>query len=179
MRITITALAIFASTGLSFAQLGFQDTFQLNYLNNILLGGSITMTQANFHGSSVPGVFICASLYVFAPDESMVSCCSCPIVGRGLVSLSVASLLAGIPVAPTSVSIRMIAAIPSGLTCTATTTPSAFAQGLRAWATRAATATSFTESQFVGSPLSMPELTGLAALCTSTAGTCGTPICAH
>ena len=179
MHLRFAALTLFASSGLAFAQLGFTDSYQLNYLNNIPLGGSITMTQANFHGSSVPGVFICANLYVLAPDESMVSCCSCPITGRGLVSLSAASLLAGIPVAPTSVNIRMIAAIPSGQTCTAITSPSAFAQGLRAWATHAATATSFTESKFEGSPLGPQELAGLTALCTGTARTCGTPICSH
>src|SRR4051812_28957358 len=141
MRLKLAAaLAVFASTCLATEPfgLGFSDTLQLNYLSNLQLGGSsITIMQSNFHGSSVPGVFICANIYVFAPDEALVSCCSCVLTGRGIISLSGASLLAGISPAPTTVSIRLIAALPTSNSCTnsAATIPSAFAAGMRAWST--------------------------------------------
>lgn len=182
MRIRIAAALAVLTTSAALAQVGFPDTFQLNYLSNLSLGGSlITMTQANYYGASVPGVFICANVYVFAPDESMVSCCSCPITGHGLVSISGTSLLAGISPMPTSVNIRLIAALPTGTTCTATVIPTYFAVGLRAWATHlsAGPPVSGVETKFTDSPLGPQELNSLTAVCVTTSRTCGAGVCSH
>jgi hypothetical protein len=182
MRIRIAAALAVLTASAAYADLGFPDTLQLDYLSNIQLGGSlITMTQGNFYGPSVPGVFICANVYVFSPDENMVSCCSCPITGHGLVSISGTSLLAGISPAPTSVSVRLIATLPNGSTCSAAVMPNSFAVGLRAWATHlsAGPPVSPVETKFADSPLGPAELNSLTSVCATTTRTCGAGTCGH
>jgi len=175
MRTVMMAIAFYASTivALAGSGLGYDDSFQISYLSNPQLDGSlVTLASANFHGSSVPGVFICANVYVFSPDEFMVSCCSCAVTGHGIVSLSGTSLLAGVVSVPTRVTVKLVATLPvSGPGCAgnATAPTPKLAIGLRAWATRVHTATpNFgTETAFENAPLGPMELGSLTSTCSS------------
>ena len=132
--------------GCCFAQLGYKDTFQLNYLSNLSLGGAnVNITNG--------GVFldICVNAYVFNPNGSMASCCSCLITHNFANHLE--RLVPTEGFTPNSVTVKLVTTAPFGVnTCgdptraptsnEPTTTPRAgpfsggFATGMRAWATR-------------------------------------------
>jgi hypothetical protein len=84
---------------------------------------------------------ICANIYAFAPDEQMVSCCSCPVTPDGLVSLSAKSdLVSNIltPATPSALVIKLLATVPVAGSCTnsaAAVTTATLANGMVAWGT--------------------------------------------
>jgi hypothetical protein len=70
--------------------------YKVTYASNLTIGDSvINITNDGAFGAglgsgttaSVTGS-ICANVYVYSPDEEVVSCCSCPVTPNGLVSLS-------------------------------------------------------------------------------------------
>src|SRR5262249_53851097 len=99
-----------------------------NYIPNLNLGDSfvnITNTGAAGAGLSsgtaatIIGA-LCANVYVFSPDEQMISCCSCPVTPGGLVSLSAQQDLISntlTPASPNSVVVKLVATVPQGGTC--------------------------------------------------------------
>jgi hypothetical protein len=139
---------------------GYKDSYQINVTGNVLFADSIVnITNAGNH----PGGhgYICANVYVFDPDEQMISCCTCPVSRNGVKSLSaqgdlVWNTLTGI--VPSSITIKLVATVPPGgpiapQTCDPTVLPASnvfpplptspgplgtnggFAAGMRAWAT--------------------------------------------
>jgi hypothetical protein len=159
--------------------------YQISYASNLTIGDSelnLSNTGANGAGfgygttASVTGS-ICANVYVFTPDEEIVSCCSCPVTPNGLVSLSAQRDLIVNPltrVTPTSVVIKLVATAPVGGTCnnsaaavgTATVVP-----GMVAWGTKLHANTSptggyaVTETEFTPATLSAAETARLAYTC--------------
>src|SRR5579864_8695804 len=123
--------------------------YQVRYASNLTVGDSvvnISNTGANGAGvgsgttATVTGS-LCANVYVYAPDEEIVSCCSCPVTPNGLVSLSAQRDLISNPLTrstPTSIVIKLVATAPVGGSCSnsagaiasATTVP-----GMVAWGT--------------------------------------------
>jgi len=123
--------------------------FQIRYASNLDVGESwVNITNSGARGAgldsgsgaSTTGA-ICANVYVFSPDEQMISCCSCPVTPNGLVSLGAQRDLISntlTPAVPDSVVIKLLGTVPVGGSCnnsaanvaTATLTP-----GLLAWGT--------------------------------------------
>ena len=144
--------AVFFLIGLASNAWSETDTpFQIRYAANLNFGDSfvnITNTGAN---GQAPGGNICANVYVFAPDESMVSCCACPITPNGLVHLSARNDLISntlTPGVPTSIVIKLLSTKGA---CNASTTDTAtIVPGMLAWGTtlHKQTATTPNTSQF-------------------------------
>jgi hypothetical protein len=124
------------------------------------------------------GGSICANVFVFAPDEEIVSCCSCPVTPNGLVSLSAQRDLVVNPLTrgtPTSVVIKLLATVPVGGSCsnsaasvaTATLAPGMVAWGTTLHANTSAAAGTYdtTETAFTPATLSASELARLANTC--------------
>ncbi len=171
----------------------FDSPFQVRYFSNLNLGDSvINITNSGARGAalaagtsaSTTGA-ICANVYVFSPDEQMVSCCSCPVTPNGLVSLSVRQDLISntlTPTVPTSIVVKLLASTPLGGSCQGSaSSPGALVSGMLAWGTaiHAPAATggvpAITESSFLSASLSKPggrdpaagsELSRLTQLCT-------------
>jgi hypothetical protein len=180
----VFAVAAYAQTPMA-ADTGYQVT----YMSNLGIGTSVvnvTNTGANGAGpgqgttAAVTGS-LCANFYVFAPDEEIVSCCSCPVTPNGLVSLDAQKDLISNPLlnhtAPTSIVIKMVASIPTNPTCAgsaagilvgAATVPP---EGLAAWATKLHANTApvagyaVTETPFTPSMLSAGERSRLSYTC--------------
>src|SRR5258708_22508552 len=116
----------------SFPDLGFEDTYQVNVMGNIVLADStINITNAGVHGGSIlsPSGDICVNVYVFDPAEFMLSCCACRISRNAVVSLSARVDLIALS-SPNSITVKLVATLPSSATgaagCNPTLLPSAF-----------------------------------------------------
>src|SRR5579872_7007588 len=146
MFVAITAMGIAPA---AFAQnpITADSPFQVRYASNLNVGDSvinITNTGANGAGlasgtsATVTGS-ICVNVYAFAPDEQMVSCCSCPVTPNGLRSLSVQRDLISntlTPAVPTSVVVKLLASAPVAGSCAGSAAaPGAIVSGMAAWGT--------------------------------------------
>lgn len=118
--------------------------FQVRYFSNLTVGDSV-INITNTGASSTVGLptqngNICANVYAFAPDEQLISCCSCPITPNALVSLSAKRDLISntlTPAIPTSIVVKIL--FSTGVTaCDASTpgpAPNVLAVGGAAWGT--------------------------------------------
>lgn len=154
---------------------GYKDSFQLNVFAGLTEGvdSFVELTNAGFH-KTIPLDHgnICVNVYVFNPDETLCSCCACPISQNSYAKLGV-NILARCPVPAAATAsgvfrftplnngtLKVVAttpANPDARNCNptqlqvgtllggtgATYTPSAFAAGLRVWATNSASKTNF------------------------------------
>jgi uncharacterized repeat protein (TIGR01451 family) len=151
------------------AQVRVGDTLQVNYAANLSVGDSVF----NLTNTGETGGNICANVYVFSPDEQLVSCCSCRITPNGLVSLSAKNDLISntlTPAVPGSIVVKLVAT--GGPSCNpAVLNPGVLSSGLTAWGTTlhaapgAAGAYALTENPFRPSTLSVVEMGRIAALC--------------
>ena len=146
------------------------DVHQLRYMSNLNAGDSVV----NMTNVGIAGGNICANVYVFSPDEQMVSCCSCLVTPNGLASISAQNDLLGntlTPATPSSLVIRIISSQPVGGGCNPTTpSPTNLAPGLTAWGTTmhavpAPGTYGVTETAFSPSQLGAPDLGRLLAFC--------------
>ncbi|MGI8992271.1 MAG: hypothetical protein ACR2I2_22170 [Bryobacteraceae bacterium] len=146
---------------------GPADAFQVRYASNLSIGDSfinITNTGAN---STIPfptqNGNLNVNVYVFSPDEQLISCCCCPVTPDGLASLSVRNDLISntlTPGVPTSVVAKLVATDPTGN----------LAPGLAAFGTTLHTSPTTgvfgtTETPFTRATLSQAELTRITTLC--------------
>ena len=94
--------------------------FQTHYAANLYVGDTlINISNTGANGASLygpgfgaPAGNMCVNVYAFAPEEQLISCCSCHVTPNALVSLSAYSdlltnTLTG--VRPTSITIQLIA----------------------------------------------------------------------
>jgi hypothetical protein len=146
------------------------DALQIGYAANLQAGDSfVDLTSTGAVGGNDPAGDICANLYVFAADQQMIACCSCPLTPNHLTGVSVRKDLIGnllTPGSPTAVSIAVTAAISSP--CNAGQAVN-YAPGLRAWGItlHAKPGGGYTDAEVpfqVASP-SLSELSKLTALC--------------
>jgi len=142
-----THMLIFAT--LAFSAIAFasdpDSAFQIRYASNLNIADSVVnISNANTSTGGVPGApgNICVNVYVFAPDEQPIACCTCPTTPNGLYSLSVINdLIFNVltPSVPNSVVIKLNAVIPpvGGLAaCSAALAGQAEARhGMVAWGT--------------------------------------------
>ena len=139
---------------------------------NITNSGARGASLQSGTSASITGA-ICANVYVFSPDEQMISCCSCPVTPNGLVSLSAkADLISNTltPAVPSSIVIKILGSTPVGGSCAnSAAAPGALTSGLAAWGTTAhattAGASQITETAFTPATLSAGELNRLTQLC--------------
>jgi hypothetical protein len=193
LRNSLVVASLF--TMAAFAQITTDSPFQVRYAGNLSVSDSyvnITNTGAigadlasNSAGTAdaaarVTGA-ICANVYVFSPDEQMISCCSCPVTPNGLVSLSARNDLISntlTPAVPTAIVVKVLGSRPtrqgSNLSCNGSAAAPGEANivpGLVAWGTSihaGPTAGAFfgTETQFAPAALSAGEFNRLTQLCT-------------
>ena len=158
--------------------------FQIRYISNPNLGdGVVNITNSGARGAGLAAGTaatttgaICANVYVFSPDEQMVSCCSCPVTPNGLVSLSARQDLISntlTPAVPTSIVVKLNASIPIGGSCAGSAAnPGNPAMGLAAWGTTvhagaaATDPSAVTEAPFRPATLNQSEAARLGTLCT-------------
>jgi hypothetical protein len=154
------------------------DAFQLRYAANLAIGDSvINLTNAGTQSGTDPAGTVCANVYVFAPDETMLECCSCPVPPNSLRSFSARNDLINNPLTPgvpTSIVVKLLATAKGNVQCNAgSPTTANLAPGLRAWGTTIhALPTSpvsygVTETEFSQATLSGSELAQLSATCAS------------
>jgi len=188
MKVRTLVLAAMSISVVAFAQnpITADSPYQVKYASNLTIGDSVVnITNTGAHGAglgsgtsaSVTGA-ICANVYVYAPDEEVVSCCSCPVTPNGLVSLSAVNDLINNPLTrgtPTSIVIKVLATAPVGGTCNNSAllagTPT-LVPGLAIWGTTLHANTSaaagtygVTETAFTPSSLSAGEFARLSYGC--------------
>jgi len=112
-----------ATTIVAYAQnpITADSPYQIRYASNLTIGDSVVNISNSGGNGGVTlqsgttaqvGGSICANVYVFTPDEEIVSCCSCPVTPNGLVSLSAQRDLIVNPLTrgtPTSIVIKLVA----------------------------------------------------------------------
>jgi hypothetical protein len=149
------------------------DVLQIGYAANLAKGDSyVDITNAGTFGGSDPGGDICANVYVFAQDQQLIECCSCPLTPNHLVTLSVQNDLTHnnlTPGVPTAISIEILASIENGGTCDAASVLKRDRiSGMRAWGTtihQAAGKYQTTEREFSQVSLSASEFLKMTTLC--------------
>lgn len=157
---------------------GPPDAYQIRYAANLNVGDSVVnISNAGSQGGTDADGQICANVYVYAPDETIVSCCACPVTPDALVSLSAISDLISNPLTPAlpnSIVIKLLATkrmAPSGSCNAASPTASTLTPGLRAWGTTlhelptTPVTYAVSETQFSPAVLSASELKMLADDC--------------
>jgi hypothetical protein len=176
------ATLVFPSTQL--AQLlnphgsNLEDAYQISYASNLNIADGVVVVSnagsaSGFYNASTPGN-ICANIYVYDPQASLLTCCSCLADPNSLhswpVSYGPGNLLANVPPSriPTSVTIKLVATSPSaaGGTCSPTSlSTSSLVPGMAAWGTRfhptSAPVPALSETKFTNKGLSLIELTRL------------------
>src|SRR5262249_18476991 len=87
-------VAVVVSVSVGFAQepatapaIGYEDTYQLNYLPSMAAGTFVNISNAGFHiePPATPGTgYICADIYSFNPNEEPRNCCTCPVTANAV-----------------------------------------------------------------------------------------------
>jgi len=149
------------------------DAYQVRYAANMNIGDSeVNLTNAGTVGGFEPDGNICANVYVFAEDQQLVACCTCPLTPNHLKTLSVRNDLISntlTPGVPIGVTVALLAS--TGGTCNASTvTVGTLVGGLRAWGTTIHAAPDgtydVTETSFLPADLGDgSELTKLTTYC--------------
>ena len=172
---------LLATLALSVAALAQQfDAYQVRYAANMNIGDSVVnITNAGTVGGFEPTGNICANVYVFAEDQQLISCCSCPLTPNHLKTLSVRNDLISntlTPGVPIGVTIALLAtgnvqpaAVGDPICNASTVTPDTLAPGLRAWGTtihaKPDGTYGVTETEFLPAQLSATELAKLTTYC--------------
>jgi hypothetical protein len=200
LNLRTLVLATMAMSVAAFAQLPISSNdgpFQIRYASNVSAGDSYidisndgasmtTTTIASGQNTLAVSGSICVNVYAFAPDEEILSCCSCPITPNGLVALSVQrdllnNTLTG-RAAPSSIVIKLVATLPgagvatSGNPCgtaASTVTLANLRPGMVAWGTSLHSNTSavgtgtfsLTETPFTVATPNPAELVRLDSVC--------------
>jgi hypothetical protein len=162
------------------------DPLRLRYFANLASGVStINITNTGQLGADSPAIesaaavgAVCVNVYTFAPDQQLISCCSCPITPNGIVSLDVKKDLATntlTPATETSLVVKLLTSLPqpgpNGPTCNnSASAPGALASGVEAWATTLHAAPAggtfqATETPFTRATLSASELAKMTGFC--------------
>jgi len=182
--VTVIGLSVDNADGLAILKTP-ADAYLVRYAANLSAGdSSIDLTNAGSVSGSEPVGNICANVYVFAADQQMIACCTCPLTPNHLKSLSVKNDLTSNTLTPGSVNevtIELLAtAAPVGTgTCNAGSLPGGFTAGgtfvaplvpgLEAWGTTLHGAPGggygTTETAFSKAPLSNSELNKLNSYC--------------
>jgi hypothetical protein len=142
----------------------------IGYAANLGAGDSnFNLTNVGTIGGSDPGGDICANVYVFAEDQQLIACCSCPLTPNHLKTLSARSdlilntLTPGIPIGIT------VAFVPSTACDASAVNAANTVNGLEGWQTtlhaKPGGGYSVTEVPLLHAGLSQSELLKMTSLC--------------
>jgi len=181
--VTMAASMVFSTAAMAQT---VTDVYQVNYFANrnnpTGFDQKVNITNPGVQGSPLSSNegALCANLYVFAADQQMSECCSCPITADGLLTLSLNDNLTANPltsVSPDSGVVKLVSSAVAG-TCDPTAIggalpvlsgstlglgsgSGAIEPDLRAWGTHLAQTTAgtlfTTETGFREAPLSEDE----------------------
>jgi hypothetical protein len=158
------ALALCAGTAW-----GQADTLKVDYFANANTSGAPDGTVRIDNPGTAAGN-VCASIYVFDPDQELSECCSCLLTPDGLRTLSVNTDLTSNPLTGVVLStgvIKFVSTIPVAGACPLPTTVKPEA-ALRAWVTHIQNSTfAETETGSIDATLSTGEISALARECTA------------
>lgn len=145
------------------------DTFKVNYFNFAnVLDSTVHMTNAGTSGGN-----LCASIYVFDPNQELSECCSCLLTPDGLDTFSVITdlthnPLTGPPYLKTGI-IKIVSAATTAEACPLPTAPKP-SPGIHAWATHLEGGEmigAIVETDFQDAGLSAKELASLGSQCSA------------
>lgn len=205
----LASLALVVLPTAQFAQLlnphnsNLEDAYQINYASNLnMADGVVNVTNAGsvagFYNANTPGD-ICVNAYVYAPDQRLLTCCSCPVASNSLHSWPVffgpGSLLSRVPPAALpgspSVIIKLVATSPADTGTGSCPPPNAYpsgtllisnlAPGMTAWGTHSHPTNigtlAITETKFAEKGLSLNEMNRLNTDCSNLPVGQGCPGC--
>ena len=166
------ALVIALASGVAVAQIGGPtgEEFTTNYFaNNTTSGAPPATLRFTEHGSVAP--LECANIYVYAADQQLAECCSCPVSANGLVHENVQKDLLGntlTRVVPNEGVIQIVSSVDTGV-CDPTTFNPDIAPEVDSWVThvqnKVGTAFPITEDRGDEEFLSVPEILTLQGDC--------------
>jgi len=166
------ALVIAAVSGVASAQtVGADGPFNTNYFsNNTTAGAPAGTLRIGYDGASgAPATTLCANIYVYAADQQLAECCSCPVTANGLIEENIKTNLLGnslTRVTPNQGLIKIVATIAG--VCDADDI-TILAAGLNAWTThienKVGTAFPVSVTQNLPETLSAGELSTLESDC--------------
>jgi len=94
LTIVVCSLALILCTASAFAQ---ADTLKVDYFANANTAGAPDGTMRLTDPGTYAGGNICASIFVFDPEQEMSECCSCLLTPDGLRTLSINKDVTGNP----------------------------------------------------------------------------------
>ncbi|HEV3330971.1 MAG TPA: hypothetical protein VG096_08330 [Bryobacteraceae bacterium] len=147
------------------------DAALISYSANLKAGDSkINLTNAGTDGGNDATDSLCANVYVFAEDQQLIECCTCPLTPNHLSTLSAQNDLISntlTPGVPIGITTMLVAS--TGACNAAAVAPANLVGGLRAWGTtlHAAPGGGFavTETHFRKAALSPTELAKMTSFC--------------
>ena len=158
----LLALALCASTAWAQA-----DSLKIDYFSNAHTAGAPDATVRLTHPGTAPGN-VCASLFVFDPEQELTECCSCLLTPDGLRTLSVNTDLTSNPLTGVILNtglLKIVSTFPVAGTCPLPTAVRP-EPAVRSWATHIQNSNfSVTETSSVDATLSAGEINRLAAQC--------------
>ncbi|HEY6768519.1 MAG TPA: hypothetical protein VI386_27490 [Candidatus Sulfotelmatobacter sp.] len=160
------ALAICAGSAFAATTTPPADTLKVNYFSNANTAGAPDGTVRITHPGTATGN-VCASIFVFDPQQELTECCSCLLTPDGLRTLSVNTNLTGNPLTGVILStgvIKIVSTIPVSGACPLPTKVNS-EPALRAWGTHIQNGGAVTETAFEDATLSVGENNRLAAQC--------------
>jgi len=119
-----TLLAIFAFAAVAFGQAA-DVPYQIGYAANMNIGDSvINLTNSGATNGFEPAGNLCANVYVFAEDQQLITCCTCPLTPNHLKTLSVRNDLISntlTPGVPIGVTVAVLGSVQVAGACNAST----------------------------------------------------------
>jgi hypothetical protein len=166
--LVVCTLALALCAGTAVAQT-YPDTFKVDYFANANTSGAPDGTLRLTNPGTAAGN-VCASIYVFDPEQELSECCSCLLTPDGLRTLSVNTDLTHNPLTPVTLTtgvIEIVSTIPVAGACPLPVVVHP-ESALRAWGTHIQSSTfSETETASQDATLSAGEITDLQRGCNS------------
>ena len=168
ITIVVCSLALILCTASAFAQ---ADTLKVEYFSNANTAGAPDGTVRLSNPGTYAGGNVCASIFVFDPNQEMSECCSCLLTPDGLRTLSVNSDITGNPLTGVTLTTGVIKVVSTRPTlagvCPLPTTVVPVA-ALRSWATHIQDSNfAVTETGSQDATLSSTEIAALGRQCFS------------
>jgi hypothetical protein len=167
--VSLLALTLSVATGWAAVTTPPADTLKVDYFANANTAGAPDGTLRITHPGTAAGN-VCASIFVFDPEQELTECCSCLLTPDGLRTLSVNTNLTGNPLTGVILStglIKLVSTIPVAGACPLPTKVNS-EPALRAWETHIQNGNfAITETASQDATLSAGEVTRLQQECTA------------